>query len=170
MRERHSDGYALAWVIIIMMILFLFLGAAMSFAAGNYFRTQADHAKKQAALTARTLSRALAEDFVNHPDREGGFAESMLSQKEFETEDVISTEALSVGGLDPSLGICTVKAVYQRDLEMITLTVKCILEGEEEIVSVELRNETDSRLIYDWNIMGYKEGEDFEDELEKNNE
>lgn len=181
MREHYSDGYALAWVIIIMMILFLFLGSAMSVSSGRYSRNQAVHDQKQAALTARTLSQVLANEFTTYTDGKGSFAKSVFTAlEEWKEERVI--QIMEVSGLDSSMGACTVEAVYDKSTRILTLTVICVLNGKEEIVSVDLWNEpetdakeeeaqgdtgSDSWFTGQWNILGYRQGESVEYDRER---
>lgn len=157
MRKRNCNGSALAWVVIVMMLLFFVMIFTMSLASGYHARSAARNRRRQVSLTASSLAEALGEDFVNHSWDQGGAAGHMLKELEGQHGTVVETAEQIVEGMDPSMGECRVKAVYDKDTRLMKLTVTCVEDEQTETGTVFLENIPSGKIDYGFD--GIRAGE-----------
>lgn len=143
MRKENRNGSVLAWVIIVMMLLFFLMICMITLSGGYHARSVAQNKRRQTFLTASALAEALGENFVNHSWDSRGAAKNILENLEAMEAfggPVLVLDELEVEGLDPSMGECRVKAVYDKNSRVLELTVACDLDGQRENAVVLLEN------------------------------
>lgn len=184
-QQKQEEGYVLAWVIIMVMVLMILVTAVMIVSSSFYRQTFREYNRRQAYLTARSITQTAAAEF----SREGagtlkrgltaGLSDYFVSGAE---ECGESVEIVQGGGikvrpgksqkgtkerillpevqfqLDSSMGRCTMKGCYLPDEGLLILTAEATKRNSTEYMTVYLEPDSDTDETA-WTIKRYERGE-----------
>lgn len=128
MRTGNQKGAILGWVVVLLMVITLMTGAALSASFGYYNHVVQRSRRQQAAYTARSVAEVIAASLSQEPES-GNL--SMLLQEYPGT-------VIEIEGLDEAMGTCTAEADYDEDGNL-SVTVTASAGGSSHSVTAGFR-------------------------------
>lgn len=162
MKKDNENGFALAWVVSVMMILMVIVCISMALAASFHKGVINSLAQKQAYLTARSAAEIIASDFTGSTGSGRVIADKIVTLLEADSSMPIKFE---LRGAEESMGSCDAVASYDSDSRILTVTVTATKGGETYRLKLYLKNQfqpihSDSQTTFsnNWEVIRYSGG------------
>lgn len=157
---ENTGGFALGWVLVSGLVLFMIVLFSLTLTYGISVREVMEEQRLQCDYTASSMVEYLADDFTGKGTGEA--AELIMDAIEDEMEEggtECRLEAVQVRGMSEQMGTCFLTVDYHKE-DFMLLTVSVQKGKQTKQTAVRLRYETEEgKETGSWQVDGYQGGE-----------
>lgn len=149
--RNNKNGSALIWAIAVIMVLTTIVGAGLTIASSYYNRSLVTNSKRQAYLTAKSITTNIAEKIINY----NPLYKLLIPEK------VGESTLLNIEDLPSDMGevvnaYIVKSSVADNGDTRIVISVAVSYAGEQDVVNAELKQLKGEK---GWMLMRYFKGD-----------